>query len=118
MQTVKKDLTFAIRSLRNHPAFALTAILTLALGIGASTAIFSVVNAVLLRPLPYANADRLVLIWGELRARKLNDFPFSPGDYKDLREQTTSFQDIGGLFPFRAQITVGSDKPEQVKAMG
>jgi putative ABC transport system permease protein len=63
MQTLKRDLAFAIRSLRNHPAFALTAILTLALGIGASTAIFSVVNAVLLRPLPYAQAERLVLVW-------------------------------------------------------
>jgi putative ABC transport system permease protein len=71
MQTLKKDFAFAVRSLRNHPAFALTAILTLALGIGVSTAIFSVANTVLLRPLPYAQSDRLVLIWGEMRARKV-----------------------------------------------
>jgi putative ABC transport system permease protein len=69
MQTLKKDFAFAVRSLRNHPAFALTAILTLALGIGVSTAIFSVANTVLLRPLPYAQSDRLVLIWGAMRAR-------------------------------------------------
>ena len=78
MQTLRKDLAFAVRSLRNHPAFALTAILTLALGIGASTAIFSVANTVLLRPLPYAKSDRLVLIWGEMRKRNVRDFPMFP----------------------------------------
>src|SRR5258708_4015889 len=118
MDALLKDLGYALRSLRKHPAFAVTAIVTLALGIGSSTAIFSVVNAVLLRPLPYPKAEQLVLIWGELRARKLNNFPFSPPDYQDLKSQTTSFQDIAGLFSFRGQMTVDADKPEQVKVMG
>src|SRR5690349_4764469 len=62
-----RDLAFAIRTLRKNAAFSLTAIVTLALGIGATTAIFSVVNAVLLRPLPYDHPERLTIIWGELR---------------------------------------------------
>src|SRR5918997_6047912 len=99
MQTLRKDLAFAVRSLRNHPAFALTAALTLALGIGMTTAIFSVANTVLLRPLPYAGADRLVLIWAEMRARNVRDFPLAPGDFQDLRRGTTAFQDIAAAAP-------------------
>src|SRR5205814_9074186 len=79
---LRNDFGFAARSLMKHRGFALTATLTLALGIGASTAIFSVVNAVLLRPLPYRDADRLVLIWGDMRARNVTDFPFAPGNYR------------------------------------
>jgi predicted permease len=119
MQPLLKDLAFAVRSLRTHPAFALTAILTLALGIGVSTAIFSVANTVLLRPLPYADADRLVLVWGEMRARKVRDFPFSPGDFQDLRRDATLFRDmaaISGTFP---QPLVGDGAtPEQVRVTG
>ena len=70
METLLKDLTYAARGLRKNLGFAAVTTMTIALGIGACTAIFSVVDAVLLRPLPYADAQRLVLIWGELRARK------------------------------------------------
>ena len=87
MQSLLKDLTHAWRTLRSNPAFSLTAIITLALGIGASTAIFSVVNAVLLRPLPYGDAGRLTLIWGDMVKRDVKDFPFPPGDLPDLRQQ-------------------------------
>jgi predicted permease len=113
-----KDVAFAARSLRRHKAFAATAVITLALGIGASTAIFSVVNAVLLRPLPYANADRLALIWGDLRARNVADFPFSPPVYEDLRTQSTSFEDIAGLGPFVGTIQVDGAPPEQFRGLG
>src|SRR4051812_48336533 len=118
MDSLLKDLGYALRSLRTHPAFALTAILTLALGIGATTAIFSVVNGVLLRPLPYSDASRLVLIWGDMRARKVFDFPFSPPNYKDLKAQSTSFEDIASVTPGRVGISVNGETPEQVQALG
>ena len=79
METLFKDLSYAIRTIRKSPAFAITTFLTLALGIGSSTAIFSVVNAVLLRPLPYPNADRLVLVTSDMRNRNVRDFNIAPG---------------------------------------
>jgi putative ABC transport system permease protein len=97
MSTLFRDLTLGARTLRNNPAFAITAIVTLALGIGASTAIFSVVNAVLLRPLPYGDADRLAFITQDLRARGVVDFPIGPGDVPDIRNGTTVFEDIAAL---------------------
>src|SRR3982751_6822813 len=119
MQTVKNDLAFAIRSLRNHPAFALTATLTLALGIGVSTAIFSVANTVLLRPLPYAQGHRLMLVWGEMHARKVRDFPFSPGDFQDLRREATLFQDIAAVSGTgRVPLVGDAATPEQIRLTG
>ncbi len=79
-------LAFAARSLRKSPIFALTAAITIALGVGASTAIFSVANAVLLRPLPYHDPDRLVIISTDMRNRGVRDFPFSNANFIDLRE--------------------------------
>ncbi|MFN2565502.1 MAG: hypothetical protein ABR499_10885, partial [Gemmatimonadaceae bacterium] len=115
MSRLARDVGYAMRSLRNHPAFALTAVLTLALGIGATTAIFSVVNAVLLRPLPYAQADRLVLVWGEMRTRNVRDFPFSPPNFQDLRRGVPAFQDLAAVFTFRQPLAgEGSGPPEQV----
>ena len=115
---LRKDVVFALRSLHQHRAFSLTALLTLALGIGASTAIFSVVNAVLLRPLPYADADRLALIWGDMRARNVNDFPFSPGNYQDVKNQSATFEDIAAITPFNGTIQVDGNTPERVTSLG
>ena len=80
---MRKDLLHAARGLWQSPVFALTAILTIALGIGASTAIFSVTNAVLLRPLPYKDPDRLTIGWVELRTRHQYDGTFSYDDFAD-----------------------------------
>jgi putative ABC transport system permease protein len=113
-----KDVVFATRSLRRHGAFTATAVLTLALGIGASTAIFSVVNAVLLRPLPYADADRLALIWGDLPARNVTDFPFSPAWYRDFRNTTRAFADVAAISPFATGVRFDDEAPEQVRALG
>src|SRR5215467_6767189 len=97
MPTLSRDLALGARTLRKSPAFALTAIVTLALGIGASTAIFSVVNAVLLRPLPYGDADRLAIISQDLRARGVVDFPVGAGDVPDIRAGLPSFESIAAL---------------------
>ena len=82
------DLIVAARVLRKSPIFVLTAVLTIALGIGASTAIFSVTNAVLLRPLPYRDPDRLVVACSDLRKRNVRDFPLSNANFIDLRDGT------------------------------
>jgi putative ABC transport system permease protein len=118
MDNFVKDVGFAARSLRKNPAFAATTLLTLALGIGVSTAIFSVVNAVLLQPLPYARADRLVIAWGELRNRKVLNFPFSPGDFRDLKQQGTLFEDFAGVATGPVPVTEDGGQPEQVSGAG
>ena len=71
MKNLFRDIAYSTRALRKTPSFTVVAILTIALGIGASTAIFSVVNAVLLKPLPYSDAERLVLVWGDLPRSKV-----------------------------------------------
>src|SRR4051812_19618149 len=120
MDTLFKDLTYAARGLRKNLGFAAVATLTIGLGIGACTAIFSVVNAVLLRPLPYADAHRLVMIWGELRARHVSDWPFSPPDLRDLQQQSTAvFDEIAGMIP-AGRVPLGTDgrEPEQIRVGG
>ena len=84
-----QDLRYALRQLRKSPAFTVVAVLAIALGIGANTAIFSVVNAVLLRPLPYQDADRLVTILHD------GDHPVAPANYLDWRTQNHVFEDMG-----------------------
>ena len=120
MDTLLNDLTYAVRGLRKNLGFAFVSTMTIALGIGACTAIFSVVNAVLLRPLPYANAQRLVLIWGELRARNVNDWPFSPPDLRDLQQQSTDiFEEIAGMIqPGRVPFAAQGGDPEQIRVGG
>jgi putative ABC transport system permease protein len=110
-----RDLALAGRTLRKSPIFALTAGLTIALGVGASTAIFSVTNAVLLRPLPYKNPDELVIIPSDMRNRGVKDFPFSNANFIDLREATKNeFQGLGGVFTFPNTLTGDDGMPEQV----
>jgi predicted permease len=111
-----KDFAFGIRTLRKNPAFAITALVTLALGIGASTAIFSVVNAVLLKPLPYAQADRLVIVTSDMRNRKVFDFQIAPGDLKDIRDQVKALDGVAGVITFPAPLTGDESDPVQVRS--
>ena len=93
METLFKDIRYAFRSLLKHPGFTAIAVITLALGIGANTAIFSVINAVLLRPLPYAEADRLMVPWGrkgDMQHRTIVSYP----DFADWRAQTKTLEHV------------------------
>src|SRR5262245_21906192 len=110
-EEVFQDLRYGARMLLKHPGFTLIAILTLALGIGANTAIFSVVNAVMLRPLPYSEPERLVQVWvTNPGANRWGDWVSYP-DFLDWREHNTVFDEIGACRPWPFNLT-GGDSPE------
>src|SRR5688572_32260210 len=112
--TLLRDLRYAVRLLVRTPGFALVAVLTLALGIGANTAIFTVVNALLIRPLPYAHADRLVMVWQDYRARGgPADEWATPGNYADWRRETALFEQLAVLTGWRPTLTGGAE-PEPI----
>src|SRR4029453_17298344 len=94
MQTLLADLREAARSLRKQPRFLIVASLTLALGIGAVTAIFSVVNGVLLRPLPYPQAERLVNVWSTAPGLGYDQFPLSPDLFLFYRRHNQVFEEM------------------------
>src|SRR5829696_1046014 len=110
------DLSFALRTLRRSPVFTIAAALTIALGIGASTAMFSVTNAVLLRPLPYRDPDRLVVMYMDLRARNSLAMPLSNENYADIRSGAAAvFEDMAAVRIGGRQVIPGADgPPEQV----
>src|SRR4026208_571482 len=115
MSSCLNDLHYAIRVLLKHRAFSILAIAILAVAIGANTAIFSVVRTVLLDPLPYPNASRLVVLWQD--ATKLG-FPKNtpaPGDYADWKSQNSVFDGMGALRPRGYNLT-GSGEPERLQA--
>src|SRR3569832_1393139 len=92
VESLIQDLKFGARTLLKSRGFTLVAVLTLAIGIGANTAIFSVVEAVLLRALPYGDADRLVVLWENRRASNRPHNVINPGNFLDWREQAASFE--------------------------
>jgi putative ABC transport system permease protein len=113
------DLKFACRQLINNPAFTAVAVLTLALGIGANTAIFSLVNAALLRALPFPHPDRLAVIWADNPGRQLG-LPVSPpanADVAQWRRHTDNFDSVAAFSPRTADLADGGD-PERVGAAG
>ncbi|MFL5612757.1 MAG: ABC transporter permease [Gemmatimonadaceae bacterium] len=111
MDALRQDLRFAFRTLRSRPAFTAIAILTLALGIGATTAIFSVVNAVLLRPLPWPEPERVVLVWGTRGPVRQNGVDYL--DYLDWQQQSRSFEALAVMRGQSVNLT-GGDQPERV----
>jgi putative ABC transport system permease protein len=108
MDTLAQDLRFALRSLFRRPGFALTAVVTLALGIGATTAIFSVVNAVILRPLPFERADRIVAVTNLWTKNGLRAATVSAPDFHDWKAQSQSFQAMGYVVGGQTSVTVGT----------
>ena len=114
METLIKDIHYGIRSLLGRPAFTLISVITLALGIGASTAIFSVVHAVLLRALPYGNADRLVMVWennGRRDPKQQN--VINLGNFFDWKEQNHVFEDMAAFIDRNAKLT-SDGEPEEI----
>ena len=105
-----------VRRLGRSPMFTTTSVLTLAIGIGANTSIFSVVNGVLLRPLPYRDADRLVGVWQTAPGLKLRELNASPATYFTYREEGRTFEDIG-LWRRNSVSVTGISEPEQVRAL-
>jgi putative ABC transport system permease protein len=108
------DLRYALRSVVKQPAFAAVVVLTLALGIGASTAIFSVVNAVLLRPVPLRDSDRLEVIWGNFSALNIERLPAKAAEYHDYAEQKQVFDSVAAYAGHSFNFSTGGE-PERIR---
>jgi len=116
MSAFLQDVRYALRTLRRSPGLTVVIVASLAIGIGANTAIFSVVNGLLLQPLPYPDADRLAVLW--LRSPGINipqDWP-SPGQYTDVKNENRSF-DVMSISQGRAGTLLGLEQPERVEVL-
>ena len=116
VDTLLLDLRFAARSLRKNQSFAIVAVLTLALGIGANAAMFAVVNAILLRPLPFGAADRLVRVTDDFNGFGAHDAGISAPELYDFRDRANLFESIAGIYPIDANVTE-IDEPERVEIL-
>src|SRR5271167_859285 len=114
MLSILQDFGFAMRQIRKSPGFAAMAVLTLALGIGANTAVFSVVNAVLLRALPYLDPNRLLLMWSSAPSQGLPMFGSSPADYRVWRSNNHSFDDMGAFSNGGVSLSLEGHAPEEL----
>ena len=112
-----KEVMHAVRGLLRRPGFTAVAVLTLGLGIGANSAIFSVVNGVVLEPLSYPDSEELVLLTSEFPTMGFDDFWISPPEYMQISEQMRSFESIGAFVA--TEVSIGTDEqPERVNAAG
>jgi putative ABC transport system permease protein len=114
METLINDIRFGIRNLLKRPGLTAIAIITLALGVGANSAIFSVVNAIVLRPLPYKDSDRLVVLWGNLHRTGLEDTEISAPEFTDFKEQSKAFDQIAAYTTQGFNLT-GVAEPERLR---
>jgi predicted permease len=117
MREFLHDIRYSVRSLARTPGFAILAILTLALGIGANSAIFSVINGVILKPLGYPNPDQLVMVTSQFPGLGFDKFWISPPEYFELRERAKSFSEIGAYRASAVNLSE-NDSPERVNAVG
>jgi putative ABC transport system permease protein len=113
MEVLIQDIKYGIRTLLKRPGFTAIAVITLALGIGATTAIFSVVQSVLLRSLPYGAGDRLVMVWEHNRTRNRPQNVINLGNFFDWKEQNHVFDDMAAFFDLSAKLT-GDGEPEEL----
>ena len=117
IETAGQNLRYAARMLRRSPGFTAVAILTLALGIGANVATFTVVHAVLLNPLPFAHPEQLVRVYDDLRGSNTQDVGMSVPELWDLRDKSGVFQEISAAWPVDANLT-GGEHPDRVEFLG
>ncbi|MBO0725197.1 MAG: ABC transporter permease, partial [Blastocatellia bacterium] len=115
MQTLIQDLRYGMRTLLKNPGFTLIAVITLALGIGANTAIFSVVDAVLLRPMPYPEADRLVFLWSTMKSQGVPISGTSMPDYREMRDQNRTMEGLAGFYFGDFNLSPAGGEPERVQ---
>ena len=115
METLLKDISYGIRTLIKSPGFTAVAILALTLGIGANTAIFSVVNSVLLRPLPYSDPGRLMQLWEASEKRGRSEVPASYPNFADWRDQNHVFEHVAAYSDWSFNLT-GAGEPERIRS--
>ena len=114
MDTLLKDIRYALRGFLKRPAFSAIAIITLALGIGANSAIFSVVNSIVLRPLPYQDSSQLMVLWGNLHNNHLDEVELSAPELVDVQQQSQAFADVAGYTTQGFNLS-GIDQPERLR---
>jgi hypothetical protein len=114
METLWQDLSYGLRMLVQNPRFTAVAVLSLAIGIGANTAIFSVTNSLLLRPLNYPDADRLVILWNRSPGLNVAQDWLSPGEYLDIKAQNRVFDEVAATIDSSFNLT-GQGAPERIE---
>ncbi len=113
MSTLGQDLRYALRAWRTNPGFTCAALVSLAIGIGANTAIFSVASALLLRPLPYTDAGRQVILWNTSPGLGITEDWFSTAQYFDIKNNIQSFEDVAIAIGSNVNLT-GDGEPERI----
>ena len=116
LETTIQDIRYGLRAMRKAPGFYAIAVLTLALGIGASTAVFSIVDSILLKPLPYPNAERVMMLWRKGPIAGIGDFPWSPLEYSIFAGTETAFQNVGAFKKESFNLT-GVDSPQLLEGV-
>src|SRR5205085_3049801 len=117
MDNLIRDVRFALRTMAKKPGFTVVAVIIMALGIGANTAIFSLVRAVLLRPLPFANPDQMVMVWEDASFIGFPRNTPAPANYADWKAQNEVFEDMAAV-DYRNFNLIGDGEPEKVYGLG
>src|SRR5437016_1837668 len=114
MDSLLRDLKFSVRSLLKRPVLTIIAIVTLAIGIGANSAIFSTINALLLKPLPFPDPERIVAFWEKIPSRGIERNELAVANYLDWNAQNKSFEQLG-MYRWWSTNLTGADSPERVQ---